>query len=353
MLTRVAGKPGHDSYVNALVVSSDGRWVATASGDSTIILWDARNACISQEWFAHDNRKVWNLAFSPNGQQLASAGGDGKVVIWDISGSSQQVATLTAQRRASRTRRTSMFREFAWSSDGDYIAFRDHNYTMQLWDGRTFQLLDRLKHTPVEPVFSPDSRWLLVYGWDSLFAWNVASGACLTLQSQDDKHGIPLRAAFTRLSTHIAVGYGDGKVRVWDFTTRQEPLLWNAHDDKVMVLVFSPDDLLLLSASTDETMKMWNARTGAMVQSFEGHESMVNMARFSPCGKFVASASCDKTVRVWRANNGTCLATLSDHGDEVTHVAFTPDGTMLWSAADDGTVLGRRLQDIIPDDFIP
>ncbi|EJF55654.1 beta transducin-like protein, partial [Dichomitus squalens LYAD-421 SS1] len=155
-------------------------------------------------------------------------------------------------------------------------------------------------------------------------------------------------------STHVAVGYENGTIHVSDVAVGQGRRLQKAHDDGVNDMAFSPDDQLLLSASTDMTMKTWNVRTGAMVTSLAGHKSSVNkgrFGRFSPCGMYVASASDDETVRVWRTKDGSCLATLSDHGDSVSHVAFTPDGTMLWSAAANGIVLAHRLQDIIPDEF--
>ncbi|EJF61814.1 WD40 repeat-like protein, partial [Dichomitus squalens LYAD-421 SS1] len=334
---------GHDSAVSALVISPDGRWVATASKDSTVILWDARDACISQEWFAHDG-KVWDLAFSQDSRHLASAGKDEKVAIWDISGTSHQVVALEGH--------SSIVEGCAWSSDGAYIASRDSDNIVRVWDGRTFQPLpvdSEMAH--IKPLFSPDSHRLLVPHGGSCGVLDFVSDACLALDMPTRGEDVyPISAAFSRLGTHIAVGYDNGVVRVWDAANRQQCLLLRAHEDPVTDVVFSPDGRLLLSASDDRTMKVWDAHTGAMVRSLDGHEIGVRGACFSPCGTYIASAA--ETVRIWRTSDGSCLAVLSDHDDPwVSHVAFTPDGTMLWSGAFNGTVLGRRLQDVIPDEF--
>ncbi|EJF60745.1 WD40 repeat-like protein, partial [Dichomitus squalens LYAD-421 SS1] len=325
---------GHDSPVTTLVVSPDGRLVATASTDSTIILWDARDACISQEWFTRHG-EVWCLAFSPDGRRLASAGEDGKVAIWDISGSSHQVAVLEGHP-------ATVF-GCAWSSDGAYMASREGSGATRVWDGRTCRprLFDgaNYKYTNVEPLFSPDGRWLLAHNWSGCGVWDVGSGAHLALQFNDDGDHGASAAAFSPENAYVAVGYNSGTIRIWDMATRQAHLHLNAHTYRIHDVAFSPDGRLLLSVSNDKTVKIWDAHTGAMVQSLEGHEKLVWKACFSPCGKYVGSASGDKTVRVWRTSDGSCLATLPDHGDKVRHVAFTSDGTMLWSAADNGTVL--------------
>ncbi|TBU51347.1 WD40 repeat-like protein [Dichomitus squalens] len=343
---RSSCKPGHDSGITALVISSDGRWVATASEDSIIILWDARETCISQEWFAH-NGEVWDLAFSPDGRRLASAGDDGTVAIWDISGSSRQVATLEGHPAS--------VIDCTWSSDGRYIASQDTDSLVRLWDGQTFQPLPldgANKTTYVKPLFSPDSQWLLFHERRGCGVWNVVSRTYLALRLQlEGKNKYPITAAFNPSSTNVAVGYDNGIIRVWDLANSGEPLLLQAYEPLwVRDVAFSPGGQLLLSASDDKTIKVWDARTGGLVQSLEGHEDQVRTACFSPCGKYIASASDDSTVRVWRTSDGSCLATLSDHGSWVEYVAFTPDGTMLWSAVHNGTVLGRRLKDIIPDD---
>jgi hypothetical protein len=63
--------------------------------------------------------------------------------------------------------------------------------------------------------------------------------------------------------------------------------------------VFSPDGSRVVTASADNTARLWDANTGAGLAMLLGHEGEVHSAVFSPDGSRVVTASADNTARIW------------------------------------------------------
>jgi len=136
----------------------------------------------------------------------------------------------------------------------------------------------------------------------------------------------------------IASGSRDNTVRVWDARSGAELAVLRGHEEMVASVSYSPDGARIASGSDDNTVRVWDARSGAELAVLRGHENHVTSVSHSPDGSQIASGSWDNTVRVWDARSGAELAALRGHEGWVTSVSYSPDGARIASGSDDKTV---------------
>ena len=114
-------------------------------------------------------------------------------------------------------------------------------------------------------------------------------------------------------------------------------LTLRGHTGDVWSVAFSPDSKRIASASVDNTVKVWDAQTGAAVLTLRGHTSQVSSVAFSPDGKRIVSAGIlDKTVKLWDAQTGVEALTLRGHTESIlrawrsarTAIASPPQATI-------------------------
>ncbi|KFY28387.1 hypothetical protein V491_00489 [Pseudogymnoascus sp. VKM F-3775] len=144
--------------------------------------------------------------------------------------------------------------------------------------------------------------------------------------------------AFSHGSKLLASASSDKTVKIWDASTGSLQQTLEGHSRRVRSVAFSHDSKLLASASHDATAKIWDVSTGSLQQTLEGHSSSVISVAFSHNSNLLASASSDKTVKIWDASSGSLQQTLEGHSHSVISVAFSHDSTLLASASMDATI---------------
>jgi WD40 repeat protein/uncharacterized protein YjbI with pentapeptide repeats/Cdc6-like AAA superfamily ATPase len=130
----------------------------------------------------------------------------------------------------------------------------------------------------------------------------------------------------------------DNSLKLWDAVTGICILTFSGHTDWVNGCAFSPDGTLIFSASSDKSLKLWDVASGQCILTFTGHTDWVNGCTFSPDGLRLLSASWDKTLKLWDTVSGNCILTLSGHFDSVRNCAFNPDGGYILSASKDDSL---------------
>jgi hypothetical protein len=116
--------------------------------------------------------------------------------------------------------------------------------------------------------------------------------------------------AYSPTGNHLATGSFDQSVRVWDTRTGQQAHILKGHTSGVKSVAFSPDGQRLASGSDDGTIKLWDVLTGHESLTLKAHTGYVNSIVFSPDGQRLASAGQDRTVKLWNAtplNEGSNL----------------------------------------------
>ena len=117
-----------------------------------------------------------------------------------------------------------------------------------------------------------------------------------------------------------------------------EPLILS-QEKEVNGVAFSPDTERLASAGADGTIRIWNSRTGKVIQDIPAHSDAVVSVMFHPDGKHLASRGADLKVKVWDLTkpdqpvfSEPCNA-VRKFGTAYT-VAFSSDGRLLAAGHD-------------------
>ncbi|GJE97261.1 WD40 repeat domain-containing protein [Phanerochaete sordida] len=150
----------------------------------------------------------------------------------------------------------------------------------------------------------------------------------LLLSEHDDRSSTITSVALSPCGNLAATGCNDKIVRIWNLKTGQLLQKWQWHEGVVSSVAFSSTGAQVASGSADTVIYIWDPTLPPGTNTparLEGHKAGVSTVAYSPDGKRLASGSVDTTIRVWDATTHQSLFTLRGHATEIVHLAWTAD----------------------------
>lgn len=256
---------GHTGAITGLALSADGRWLASASEDRTVVLWSwpdgARRAV-----FTHPG-EVYGVIWAPlnqGGQRLLTGCSDGQARLWTISPQGEVLDPLVcAQAHESAIRAV---------------------------------------------AFDPAGKWCATGGEDKRIAvWDAASGKRLYWLHQDDESSSAHFGAVTSLhftpDGHLVSAGRDNSLKVWQVDDSEGRLVGQhrGRSGDATQLNLSPDGRSVLFDHGEE-LRILDRTSGATMGSLKSNRQgrFHQLALFSPSGKLILAGANNGRLQLWK-----------------------------------------------------
>lgn len=329
----------------------DGKTLAVARTNGKIQLFDAKTGQLKRTLI--QPQAIFSLLPSPDGKMLAT-GALSDIILWDLH---------TRKPKSYFIGDTDFTTPALFSQDGKHlisISSSEDITRLVSWNISTGKRQDTFAQNVKDVssrILSPDGKTLAINLREKgIQLWDPTAGQLKkTLTTQTSKFN---SMVFSPDSSTFVTGDNQGTIELWHTATGEYNAVLTQNSGGTEALVFSQDGKVLASCSGNEA-RLWDMKTGSQFHttfSTSGHRIGFYSLALSADGTILASGSYDAKIRIWNTKTGLLMNTLIGHIGVIEELVFLPQqknelnennksnismpsGTTLASLSRDGTVL--------------
>lgn len=332
---RTFSAEGHESDVNCIAITTDGKRIVSGSKDNTIRVWDLETGDQIRVLVGHED-EVKAVTITQDGRFIISGSWDKTIRIWDLESGTQLGEPLEGHEDAVNA--------VAITRDGTRIISGSWDHTIRIWDFKSRRQIKKTSHkSVVSSIFlTPDGKRIISGSWDNTIGiWNYETSKPVFLEGHQ---GNVLAIAVTPDGKCVVSGSNDKTIRVWDLATDNPTgqLLGKpneGHRGSVLAITVTQDERII-SGSGDKTIRIWDLKTMMQIGNpIEKLPSFVNSIAVTPDCKRIISGSSDSIIRIWDLETRTQIGKpIKGHSNSIDAVSITPDGKRIISRSSDNTI---------------
>jgi len=270
--------------------NSEGFQILSGSDDQSIRLWKfSTHSKIFEEMaeFKSHQGTITGLSSNELGNRFVSSSWDGKLKIWDPHFITAEVPNEQEQNKDSRKRKT-VASDSKRTTETPLVTMEGHN-------------------NPVTSVqwSQLQSNSIVSGGWDnSIKIWDASTAVnTLSLITEKPLNGLSV----SQKSGLIVSGHTDNSTRVWDPRVQDGVVVKMkllSHTGWVTSVSWSlKDTFTLISASHDQTIKVWDIRSSTPLHTLNAHEGKVLAVDWTD--QYILSGATDNYLKIHRIRTET------------------------------------------------
>jgi WD40 repeat protein len=329
---------GHDRpEITCVAATPDGQYAVSGGYDYNILLWEVNTGQLLFKFTGHRGR-LRALAITPDGQRIVSASEDGTLRVWDIA-ARRLLATYDPEGNI-------WVMDVAIMADGETVWAGYNNGTFGRWDLTTGQEIERLGQRTNQPVYglalTPNQQDIFITSGKNILRYDVGTGELTaTFSGHTD---LVLSVEVSSNGSQVISSSSDNSVRVWEAASGAQSLRLAGHDEIVWSAVFIPPNgselpaTQAVSGAADGTLRQWDLENGAEKDRFSfsnpTSDTPINTMTLSADRSLVAFGTTRGSLYIMNlAEFGIFMLRLPGHRATVSDVAFSPDGSRLVSTS--------------------
>lgn len=355
---------GHEKDILDVAFSPDGKSLATASKDRTVLNWNiddgtlikrynSQNGSVHSLQFSLDSRTLYAgcdngtvlylvdgvplvtlvghkgavlcLDLSPDGKNLSAGDQSGQISIWDTNKIRKPETTLKGHK--------SSVTVLQYDEIGAYLASGDKRGVVKIWDLKTSREVAsyQAKSAVCSIRFSADQTRLISGHIDGSQSFFNRSANALYKPSR-----FPLSLSQTQRfdsSARFMVSIIKNRAILWDLLKLDPSKIWKGHKDPIQTFALTPAKPLVATGDTRGQIILWKFNSKKAFFKLKSRDAAVSSLEFSQDGALLMSGHVDGTIELWDAKRGKSLGTAKTEGESIVALSLSADKKILATAS--------------------
>ncbi|NEQ49725.1 MAG: hypothetical protein F6K11_06265 [Leptolyngbya sp. SIO3F4] len=302
-----------NKVIQAIAVNQRSSEIISALERQDLIAWDLNTGDYLRSW-NENTAQINNIIVTPDDTKLISISDDYRLRVWDINNSDPLFSFEGHQAEINGT---------AITPDSEHLISVSDDKTLRIWDLKNSKacIREEVCNDAITSLTITDNGHCIAFSVDNaIHLLNIEHNTIEIIEEAHDSQ-ITILTSFPKRNFIISAS-DDETLKVWDIDKKTcQKTLENYFIEEVNII---PDECLIVFSDDEKIVRVWKWETDNP-ETLDHDEKSVDTWTLASGGKQIITSK-NQAIDVWDQENKLCMLSLRDHTDSVSEIIETPDG---------------------------